>query len=256
MGGSIKEKLCVLAKTYPTVSKKYEHLVCVGGFTSEGKWRRVYPVPWDVFWKSDSKFKKKSWIEYEKQSDDPSDHRSESRKIKPETIAGQKDATFKEIKQFLDSRLTTLEELGNVDHHEVSMGVIKPYKILDLVAEPNEHLGKNEKRKAQTNLFGRSVVQVDIPKNMFSYEFLCSPSCKGHKMMCEDWELLALYRNCEEYLKKGKYGDEAEVIEKVKQRFLSDMVKKKDVYFLVGTHYRFNTYIVIGVIYPKKDDKY
>ena len=28
----MEEKLCVLAKTYPTVSKKYESLVCVGGF--------------------------------------------------------------------------------------------------------------------------------------------------------------------------------------------------------------------------------
>ena len=53
------EKLLVLAKASPTVSKKYEHLVCVGGLTEANEWRRIYPVPWKIFF--GGKFKKKSW---------------------------------------------------------------------------------------------------------------------------------------------------------------------------------------------------
>ena len=56
------EKLLVLAKASPTVSKKYEHLVCVGGLTEANEWRRIYPVPWKFFFGGG--FKKKSWIEY------------------------------------------------------------------------------------------------------------------------------------------------------------------------------------------------
>ena len=61
-----KEKLIVLGKACPIISKKYEHLVCVAGITDKGEWRRIYPVPWEVFWKGNTtRFKKKAWIEYE-----------------------------------------------------------------------------------------------------------------------------------------------------------------------------------------------
>lgn len=45
------ESTLVLAKAYPVVSSKYEELVCVAGITSTGQWRRLYPIPWEVFWK-------------------------------------------------------------------------------------------------------------------------------------------------------------------------------------------------------------
>jgi len=63
------ERLLVLAKTYPIVSQKYEHLVCIAGLAEDNEWR-IYPVPWQLFWKgSEQKFKKKIWIEYELVSD-------------------------------------------------------------------------------------------------------------------------------------------------------------------------------------------
>ncbi len=66
----MKEELFVLDKAYPTISKKYELLVCVARITDKGKWRRIYPIPWDIFWKySESKFKKKQWIKYELRDD-------------------------------------------------------------------------------------------------------------------------------------------------------------------------------------------
>lgn len=59
----MKERLLVLAKAVPEISSKYEHLVCIAGITEAGKWRRIYPIPWKIFWKSSSRnFKKKYWI--------------------------------------------------------------------------------------------------------------------------------------------------------------------------------------------------
>ncbi len=42
----MKERLLVLAKATPVISKKYEHLACTGGITEDGMRRRPYPVPW------------------------------------------------------------------------------------------------------------------------------------------------------------------------------------------------------------------
>lgn len=251
---NLKEKLLVLAKTYPIVSKKYEHLVCSAGITDKFELRRVYPVPWEVFWGGG--FKKKSWIEYSKKEDKPSDHRSESRRIIPDSIKQLEEAEFAEIKKMLDEKLTTMEELNKINHREVSLGIIKPTEIMDFVDEDNKHFDKNTEKGKQQTLGGGSAVKVWIPPKVFSYVFKCCPNCKGHKIMCEDWELMALYRNCDNYRQQGKYKNEAEVISKVKEKFLKALPEKRDLYFIVGTHYRFDTYIIVGVIYPKNSDKY
>ena len=218
----MKETLLVLAKTYPSISRKYQHLVCVAGLTDKNEWRRVYPIVWQIFWGGG--FKKKFWIEYEKQSDERSDHRPESRKINSKTIKELYEADFKDIKQRLDNKLTTLEYLASKNHKEVSMGVIKPFKIINFIPEDNEHYGKLIEKQKQKSLSGKSAIQVDIFPKIFSYIFYCSPNCKTkHKMMCEDWELMALYRNCERMRKESIYKDENEVFEKVKQRFLKEL---------------------------------
>lgn len=40
-----KTKVLVTVKTYPTLSQKYDELVCTAGFLEDGSWIRVYPVP-------------------------------------------------------------------------------------------------------------------------------------------------------------------------------------------------------------------
>ena len=75
---------------------------------------------------------------------------------------------------------------------------------------------------------------------------------KMHNILCEDWEVGELYRNCENYRKAGKYKDKAEVHQKVKKKMLS--IVKNGAYFIMGSHYRFPTYMIIGIIYPTKKD--
>jgi hypothetical protein len=98
----MKERLLVLAKATPEISSKYEHFVCVAGITESGEWRRIYPIPWKIFGKSSYKnFKKKSWIEYELESEVPSDHRPESRKIKYDSIVPLGRAKYQDIEGLL-----------------------------------------------------------------------------------------------------------------------------------------------------------
>lgn len=251
----MKERLLVLAKATPEVSGKYEHLICVAGITDKGQWRRVYPIPWEVFWKTSSmNFKKKSWIEYELQKDTPSDHRPESRKINPNTIKVVREATFKEIDDLLKARLTTIEELEAKTPKIQSLGAVLPSQILDFVPTDNPHYQEMVKKKQQTTLGGGSAVKLDIPKFKHRYIFKDDSEGREHQLLCEDWEAAELYRHCEKKREAGEYKDEAEVQEKVKAKMFGMIRSKKPVYFIVGSHFRFPTYMVIGVIYPKKTD--
>ena len=251
----IKEKLLVLAKAAPVVSKKYKELICIAGITKDGAWRRIYPIPWECFWRnSKTYFKKKSWIEYSLRETESSDHRPESRKINTSSISSLHEENYKTIKKILDKNLTTLEELKEKGHREVSLGVIKPI-ITDFIEEKSNTFGKLKERGKQLTIFGKSIIRIDPAEKRFSYVFKCgNPKCKGHKMMCEDWELAELYRHCRDYRKIGKYKDDKEVFEKIKLKMLDFMIKKSEIYFIVGTHYRFNTFIIVGIIYPKKGD--
>ncbi len=38
-------KVLITVKTYPTLSAKYDELVCTAGFREDGTWIRLYPVP-------------------------------------------------------------------------------------------------------------------------------------------------------------------------------------------------------------------
>ena len=55
------ERILIAVKTYPTLSEKYDELVCTAGFREDGSWIRIYPVP---FRKLDysNRYQKWQWI--------------------------------------------------------------------------------------------------------------------------------------------------------------------------------------------------
>ena len=55
-------KVLITVKTYPAISTKYGETVCTAGITEEGKWIRIYPLPFRrINYKN--RFKKYEWIE-------------------------------------------------------------------------------------------------------------------------------------------------------------------------------------------------
>jgi len=57
-----KTKVLITVKTYPTISKKYDELVCTAGFREDGSWIRIYPVQFRK--KSyNEQYKKYDWVE-------------------------------------------------------------------------------------------------------------------------------------------------------------------------------------------------
>jgi hypothetical protein len=65
------KKVLITVKTYPTISKKYDELVCTAGVLEDGSWIRIYPMP---FRKLDyeNQYKKYQWLEapFEKNESD------------------------------------------------------------------------------------------------------------------------------------------------------------------------------------------
>jgi hypothetical protein len=55
-------RVLITVKTYPSISKKYEELVCTAGFLENGSWVRLYPIQ---FRKKSyaEQYKKYQWIE-------------------------------------------------------------------------------------------------------------------------------------------------------------------------------------------------
>jgi len=41
----MRMKVLITVKAYPAISKKYNETVCTAGITEEGKWIRIYPIP-------------------------------------------------------------------------------------------------------------------------------------------------------------------------------------------------------------------
>ena len=57
-----KIKVLITVKTYPTISSKYDELVCTAGFKEDGSWIRIYPIPFRK--KSyEQQYKKYEWVE-------------------------------------------------------------------------------------------------------------------------------------------------------------------------------------------------
>lgn len=254
-----RETVIVIAKTYPEYSKKYGSLVCVAGINEAGLWRRLYPIPYDLFFKSRReyeglRFKKfdKISVLIEKAKTDP---RIESYKIlyptKIQVIGSISDweERRKLVRKHLDPGFSALTESAR------SLGIIKPKKIKDFLIQPRHRLEKEERelldKQIQTLLpeFVNSKMELKEIKPMelpwIGYHYYCyDPDCRGHKMMCLDWEIQELYRKS--YLKTN---DEKEALEKTKEKAL-DFMLKRDLYFCIGTTWRFPTWIIISLIYP------
>ncbi len=77
------------------------------------------------------------------------------------------------------------------------------------------------------------------------YKFKChNADCKGHDMMCNDWECCELYRKMIE-----KYGQD-EGFQKTRDKMMW-MAEKRDLYLMMGTTaIRWATFINVGIFYP------
>jgi hypothetical protein len=259
-----RETITVVAKTYPECSYKYGCLVCTAGINEQGEWRRLYPIPWALFWGGNKNAKAKGFQKFDIISlpirRKAEDYRYESYYLNPHLIENELQIVG-QVHDWTDKRaflMTHLDhDLESLRTSKRSLGLIKPYVIQDFFQkdrtrlEPDEDLTIEKIEAAQQGVLfdveSELVQQSRIspePLPWIGYRFLChGADCRGHEMMCIDWEIQSLYR---------KYKDQgAEGFQKVKARAL-EWMNRRDIYFVVGTTWRYGTWLVIGLFYPPK----
>lgn len=266
-------KVLITVKTYPTLSEKYDELVCTAGFREDGSWIRIFPVP---FRKLDyqNQFEKWQWIEidlvknrsdFRPESYRPTDLDREIRILDKIDTKGDWAKRKLLIGDRIWDSMTELIAAAKDPNTRTSLAIVKPKEILDFVWRPCEREWDKQKmdkviaNKAQGSLFDEEETRLvfKVVKKLpyeFSYIFTTEDG-KTRSIMIEDWELGALYWNC---LKNAK-GDEEEACRKVKEKYLDYMWGQRDLYFFMGTTKVFhnvshNPFIIIGTFYPPKVD--
>lgn len=264
-------KVLIAVKTYPTLSGKYDELVCTAGFREDGSWIRIYPIPFRKL-KNESQYRKWQWIsiDLDKNNSDPRCESYRPRNIDADFELGEvldttnnwakrKPFVFKEVYDNLENLIAESKTKPYK-----SLAVVKPKKIIDFIWEPVEREWNEDKLKAvyanqlQLNLFDQDRnIAFEVVKKLpykFSYVFTTEDE-KTRTMMIEDWELGMLYWNC---IKKTN-GNEEKACHLVRKKYFEQMVIGKDFYFFVGTTKSYhmtapNPYIIIGTFWPKKEE--
>ena len=254
---SQKLRVLVTVKTYPLPSVGYGELVCTVGVLADGSFIRLYPIDYRYrpYWQW---YKKYQWIEVQVEKHDK-DSRKESYRPLLESLRPREERLdtrnkWAKRKKYVLARGTrSMEELYDLQRSEnVSVGIIRPRRVTDVVVEEVEREWKPEWRNLfmQLKLFGPQQKPLEKIPFRFSYRFECDdPRCRGnHRMMIADWELGRLF-----LAMRQKYQDERIAVQKVKDKFLGQMCAPSvDTHFFVGTTLQYGTWIVLGVFWPKK----
>lgn len=262
-------RVLITVKTYPTLSSTYGELVCIAGIREDGKWVRIYPMPFRRL-KEYYKFKKYSWIELplEKNAKDP---RPESFRpvdltaIKTFGSMGTGDKWF-ERRKFIFKNVKCYDDieeiisLAKIDN-KLSLALFKPTKLIDFYWENDQRDWDRARfndvvaNLKQGYLFKQEEFIEDFKiasKLPFKFKYKFSDiNGKVCNLSIIDWEVGALF---------WKYDDEQKALEKVKEKYWDYFTQKCELYFYLGTTKQYhswsnNPFTIIGTFTPPLDNQ-
>ncbi len=255
----VRTRVLVTVMTYPHPSLKYQELVCTAGITEAGEWVRLYPIDYR-YQSNDKRFRKYQWIDVDLfPTGEGNDNRKESRKPVLDSISivgnplstndawAARRAIIDKMPHHTHKELTAL-----FDADQTSLGILRPKIVHDLEIRQADPDWKPEWQQlfSQLTLFGPPQKPLRKLPYSFHYKFECEDDTKPHYAMCEDWELGVLF------LKEfDRLGSEEAAAESVKRRFLGELcASTKDTRFFMGTFFPYNTWLVLGVFWPPKQE--
>jgi len=248
------KKILIVVRTYPSPSLRGVEVSCTAGITEQQEWIRLFPVPYR-FLDPDQKFAKYQWISAVVSKGN--DQRKESRKLRIDSVQvlsgpispanrwqARKDLVF----PMRSESLCELTRKRDAARHP-TLGFFKPAEIRRFVLEADNPSWTQAQLQSlgQGLLFGKKP-PTELEKVPFKvkYEFVCDDaSCRGHSLMCTDWEMGQAWRNW-----RDKYGDDGWE-QMFRQKFETEMIQKKDTHFFVGTVAGHpHRWIIVGLFYP------
>lgn len=258
------EKILITVKTYPTLSRSHGELVCTAGLREDGRWIRIYPVPFRLL-EYQNRYKKFDWIEGSFRRN-TSDRRPESfRPNDPASLktVGHMDTgnRWRERREFVLGRASVCDRMGyliDAAHaNEMSLAVFTPRRIVDFTWEETDREWNPERveemrlRGDQGELFGtenwRDTLElVDKLPYKFYYEFIDEEG-RTSRLQVLDWETGALYWKC----LRNAEGDEGIALQKVREKYFEEF-PQTDLHFFLGTTLQYhswatNPWLIIGV---------
>jgi hypothetical protein len=264
----MRMRVLITVKTYPTLSTKYDELVCTAGFTEEGKWVRLYPIPFRRL-DYDKRYARYQWIELDVERNS-SDFRPETyRPVNYEKIvvgpkveadgrawAERRRLVLKKVHTNLDQLIAEAKDRTIC----TSLAVFKPGRIIDFTYKQVDREWDPKKLAGlkQLDIFRDSENPFEVVRKLpykFSYVFE-DDSNRETTMMIEDWETGQLFWNC---LARHE-GDEAKACEDVRKKYFDDFALTKDLFFYLGTTKEFhyvapNPFIIVGTFHPKPESQ-
>jgi len=256
-----EREVLLVVKTYPVKSKAYGNTVCTAGILEDtNEWIRIYPIRMEVIEKNELRKYTRFKAEVKKNTSEKL-KRKESYKIRENTIKvvdrslvnTKNKGVWQERKKILLNLLSDSKEtlVDKYNEDKTSLGIIKPKKgkVKFLIKKPIDEIEIDVEKSTQFTITGEKLIKVDKIENVFKYKFKCNNiKCKGHEMICEDWELLQAFRSW-----KNKYNTKN--LKKILiKKFHYYMIDKRDLYFILGTYWKFPTWLIIGLFYPPKQN--
>lgn len=249
-------KVLITVRTYPTPAYKGVEVSCTAGVTDAGAWIRLFPVPFRYLAR-DRRFRKYQWIELRTRK--ASDPRPESYHpdidsievlTEPLPTAASWQARKNAVFPLKAESLCWLQAERDA-HKAPTLGLVKPREIQRLIIEPDRPDWTTEelaRLRRKTMFDAAPLKELERIPHKFKYQFLCDdPACRGHEMMCSDWEMAQSYRAWSQ-----QYPREWEA--KFRQRYEHEMIHKYDTHFYVGTiHGHPASWIIVGLFYPPSE---
>jgi hypothetical protein len=270
--GHKRKRVLITVKAYPLPSRTYDELVCTAGITEEGKWIRIYPVPFR-FLRNEGQYRKYQWIEVDLKKREK-DFRPESYSPKDTGLndleiiesldtkdywAERKSIVLEDGPKIYTSKKQLLEDSEKPEN--ISLATFKPAEFTEFSWEEDERewSGNFKNNIRQSDLFdehggrGNNDTVNKLPYKFF-YEFLDEDGISS-KLMIEDWEIGALYWNC----LRDADGNEQIALQKVREQYWDNFTQNKDLHLFLGTTLQWhrrrspNPFVIIGVFYPTID---
>lgn len=252
----VKKRILVTVRTYPVPSKNSIEVSCTAGIDEDGHWIRLFPVPYR-FLDQDKRFRKYQVVEASV-TKAVSDSRPESYKPNIESINvlsapiptnNKWEARKAKVLPLATPSLCYLQNERD-RNKEPTLGLFRPRTITAFKIQSTRATWSESElaRLRQYPMFG-SLPKAELQKlpYNFSYAFRCDDSnCRGHELMCTDWEIGVTYLQF-----KRKYGTDWEV--KFREVFETRMILVNDTHFFVGTLSTHpSEWIIVGLFYPPK----
>ncbi len=241
-----KEEIAVLVRATPEKSRKNGdvHAVGVTGINKAGELLRLYPLRFR-YGEGLVDFRKNDLLEVTVTKPEH-DLRWESRKVL-DYVNLEKPAKDREIKELILPLVTSLEKL-NIEG--ASLGVVKP-ELLDVEVKVNSI--ETCDRQQYFNMMGDFLEKGEKARMPVEvrYTFRCEgeEACRGHKIILLDWELNETVRNI------VREEREPEAMKKRIREQLFELLKEKEFYFIMGTHFIYGTWMITGIFYPEKENR-